>query len=510
MSLIGQRYELGPEIGAGGMGTVYRGVDTQSGDPVAIKLLKPEVLQLDPDMLERFEREGQALRELNHPNIVKMLAAIEESGQHYLMLEYVEGGSLRDVLDTVGAKPTRTRQAVSLQIERVLSIALDLADALTRAHRLNIVHRDIKPANVLLATDDTVRLTDFGIAYMQKHQRVTDTDSIVGTLDYLSPEVLKGEEISARMDIWAFGVLLFELLAGKHPFASTIPSATIMAILTEPTPDLEKLCPDCPVALVDLVYRMLAKDAQARIPSVRLVGAELEAIMQGTDIAFVGTRPAVSAPQPAGNTQRFATPTPAEKPKHNLPAQITALVGREAEIAEVLKLITDPKIRLVTIVAPGGMGKTRLSLEVAGNIVGANGRSPLQTFEHGVYFIELAPLSDPANIVTAIADAVGCQFYAGGDPQPQLLDFLRRKQLLLVMDNFEHLLDGAALVTAILEAAPQIKIIATSRERLRVSGENLFNLDGLDFPDLGNAGRCAGIQCGQTLHAECAAGCARL
>jgi serine/threonine protein kinase len=126
-------------LGRGSMGEVYRAIDTYTGDLVAVKALDPRVVARDPGILERFVREGEALRQLDHPNIVRMVAAVEDAGRHYLVMEYVAGGSLQDVLD-----------ARSLPIRRVLEIALDLADALTRAHRLGIVHRDLKPENVLL------------------------------------------------------------------------------------------------------------------------------------------------------------------------------------------------------------------------------------------------------------------------------------------------------------------------------------------------------------------------
>jgi serine/threonine protein kinase len=137
--IIGGRYRIDRLIGQGGMGRVYYGFDMETGEPVAIKALKSSVVMRNSRLLERFRREGQALKELNHPNIVKMLAALEEDGQHYLVMEYVRGGSLYGLLKKEGCLP----------VEQVLAIALDLSDALTRAHRLKIIHRDIKPANVL-------------------------------------------------------------------------------------------------------------------------------------------------------------------------------------------------------------------------------------------------------------------------------------------------------------------------------------------------------------------------
>jgi len=460
--LIANRFEISdPEkdlLGRGGMGDVYRATDTQTGEPVAVKALSPGVVARDPDILERFVREGEALRQLNHPNIVRMVAAVEKEGRHYLVMEYVGGGSLQDLLAAQGALPGT----------RAVEIALDLADALTRAHRLGIIHRDLKPANVLLAEDGTPRLTDFGIAHVADSPRLTETGILVGTVDYLSPEACQGEPLDERTDIWAFGVLLYEILTGQRPFVGETLTAKLTAILTQPVPDLAQLAPSIPDALADLVYRMLEKDRQQRVPSVRLVGAELEAILKGREVPT----PARLAP---GET-RFATPTPpAGAPRHNLPVQTTPFVGREAELTELGRLLADPGVRLLTILGAGGMGKTRLALEA--------GAAQLNNFERGVYFVSLAPLDAVEAIVPTVAEALGFSFYEGGEPRQQLLDYLNQKTVLLLMDNFEHLLDGAGLVTEVLETAPDVKVLSTSRARLSVQGEQLFHLSGMDFPD---------------------------
>ena len=227
--LILKRFKLGDPLGQGGMGAVYQGTDTQTGQPVAIKLLNPEVVARNPEVVERFAREAEALRVLDHPNIVKVLATAQEGDKHYLVLEFVPGGSLRGLLDREG----------QISKARALEIALDLADALTRAHRLKIIHRDIKPANVLLAEDGTPRLTDFGMAHVADSPRLTQAGMVMGTMYYLSPEACRGEEADARTDIWAFVVLLFEMLVGRPPFEADNPLAIATAITTQPAPDLD-------------------------------------------------------------------------------------------------------------------------------------------------------------------------------------------------------------------------------------------------------------------------------
>ena len=443
-------------LGQGGMGSVYRGKDLESGEFVAIKALRPELLIDFPGMVTRFEREGQALRQLNHPCIVKMVAAVQEAGQHFLVMEYIEGGSLQALLDSGGPLPA----------PRAVELALDLADAISRAHRLGIIHRDLKPANVLLAQDGTPRLTDFGLAHMAGSRPLTEAGMLLGTLDYLSPEACRGEALGEYSDIWAFGVLLFVMLTGQPPFSGETVAARLTAILTQPVPDLAELCPETPDALVDLVYRMLDKDLARRIPSVRLVGAELEALWKAQ-------KPGSSTSLP--QVPRFATPPQSGPARHNLPAQPTPFVGREAELAELDRLLDDPSARLVTILGMGGMGKTRLGLQAGANL--------LERFANGVYFVPLAALPSPEALVGAIGAALDFTFREGKPPRQQLLEYLANKHLLLILDNFEHLVEGAGLVPEILQAAPQVRALATSRERLNVQGEVLFHLSGMDFPE---------------------------
>ena len=397
-----------------------------------------------------------------------MLAAEDCDDTHFLVMEYVSGGSLLDVLNS----------EKKLSIQRTLYIALDLADALTRAHRLNILHRDIKPANVLIAEDGTPRLTDFGMARVQD-VRVTQSGMIVGTLSYLSPEALHGNKIDERADIWAFGVMLFEMLTGERPFPETNPGALITSIMTKPVPDLETIRPDAPTALVDLVYRMLAKDVNARIPSVRLIGAELESIIRGD----TSSMQAVAPPDTDG---RFVTPTPTTVssqvrqtqvlPVNNLPQSPTAFVGREAELSELASLINDQSIRLITIIGPGGIGKTRIAMEAA--------ERHLSDFSDGVYYVPLAPLDTTEHLVTTIADNIDFTFGGTDDPKSELLNYLAEKNMLLLLDNFEHLIQGANLLSDILQHAPALTILVTSRERLRLRGEHFFEVEGMILPRL--------------------------
>jgi serine/threonine protein kinase/tetratricopeptide (TPR) repeat protein len=275
--LIIGRYSKGREIGAGGMGTVYRGTDTVTGEYVAIKELKPEVIKDDPDIVERFAREAEALRKLNHPSIVKVLATAAEADRQYIIMEYVDGGSLGD----------RMEETPQMPVHDILNIALDLSDALTRAHRLHIIHRDIKPANVLIATDGTPRLTDFGVARIGDTTRLTKTGVVVGTLAYLAPEALNGERLDERADLWAFGVMLYEMLAGVRPFEGETTGAMLMKIMRDPTPDIlhyRKYDEIGSWGLPGLIYWLLEKERDKRPQSARLVGAVLENLLTGKEM----------------------------------------------------------------------------------------------------------------------------------------------------------------------------------------------------------------------------------
>ncbi len=268
--LIAGRFQIGPVIGAGAIGNVFVGTDTLTGEKVAIKQLRGDLTTSLPEMVERFRREGEALRRLNHPNIVKVLSTVDEGGEHYIVMEYVAGGSLENLL----------LKQPQLPVEQVVAIGLELSDALSRAHHLEILHRDIKPGNILLAEDGTPRLTDFGLARFGRMPALTEYGSILGTFYYLSPEAVENRDLDERSDIWSFGVVLFEMLTGRMPFEGDSPFDVVWAIRNQPLPPMENYRDGIPAALADLVGRMLRKDSSARPSSVRQVGAELEMIQK--------------------------------------------------------------------------------------------------------------------------------------------------------------------------------------------------------------------------------------
>jgi serine/threonine protein kinase/predicted ATPase len=475
--LIANRYAIEDVnrdlIGQGGMGSVYRGLDRETGDLVAIKLLRPDLVRHDPEQVARFVREGQLLRQLNHPNIVKMLASAVYEDDHYLIMEYVVGGSLRDLLN----------QEPQLAERRVLTIGLELADALARAHHLQIIHRDIKPANVLLAEDGTPRLTDFGLARGAGYSQLTQSGALAGTYAYLSPEVCRGEIPDGRADIWSFGVMLYEMLAGKNPFDQQQVAATLTAIIHNPPPDLRQFRPDVSEALLELINQMLVKNRDNRLGSARIVGAALESIRSGSQSSssWSVNRPVSGVASGIGSVSGIASGaiTPSGSPRHNLPSYAAPFLGREEELAAVAERLADPACRLLSILGPGGVGKSRLAIQAA--------YEQMRQFRDGVFWVSLTGLSSPALLIPTLAEATQFTFYQekedAPDLQKQFVNYLREKNILLVLDNFENVLDNSGIIAAILTACPQVKILVSSSERLNLREEWSLPLTGLPLPD---------------------------
>ena len=273
--MIGQklnnRYAIISLLGEGAMGEVYLAADNQTGQQAAVKILSRQ-LSTRPEALERFRREAETLRQLEHPNIVKFVDAFEHEGQFVIVMEYLPGGSLHDVI-----------KAGPLPIDRAHAITLELCDALTRSHQLNIIHRDIKPDNVLLDQKGTPKLADFGVARLEEGTRMTRTGTQVGTPYYMAPEAWEGKPLDAQADIWSLGVMFFEMLAGKVPFGGDTGAAVMNKVLTAPPPDLKKMRDDTPPGLVRIVSRMLTRDKQRRYRTMRQVAVDLESGGQTTN-----------------------------------------------------------------------------------------------------------------------------------------------------------------------------------------------------------------------------------
>jgi serine/threonine-protein kinase len=250
-TLLGGRYELGAPLGQGGMAEVFRGRDTRLGRDVAIKILRPE-LAGDATFLARFRREAQAAASLNHPNIVSVYDTGEDGGVPFIVMEYVEGRTLREILRTQGRMlPTRAMEIVA-----------DVCAALEHAHEQGIVHRDIKPANVMLNAAGTVKVMDFGIAraITASSSTMTQTAAVIGTAQYLSPEQARGEHVDARSDVYSTGCLLYELLTHQPPFTGDSPVAVAYQHVREDPTLPSTLNPDVEPAAESVVMKAMAKN----------------------------------------------------------------------------------------------------------------------------------------------------------------------------------------------------------------------------------------------------------
>ncbi|HEU0131245.1 MAG TPA: Stk1 family PASTA domain-containing Ser/Thr kinase [Mycobacteriales bacterium] len=250
-TLLGGRYEVGAPLGEGGMAEVYRGRDTRLGRDVAIKVLR-STLAGDPTFLARFRREAQAAASLNHPNIVSVYDTGDDDGVPFIVMEYVEGRTLREVLRTQGR----------MLPQRALEIVADVCAALEHAHEQGIVHRDIKPANVMLNSSGTVKVMDFGIAraITASTSTMTQTQQVIGTAQYLSPEQARGEHVDARSDVYSTGCLLYELLTHQPPFTGDSPVAVAYQHVREDPTLPSTLNPDVEPAMESVVMKAMAKN----------------------------------------------------------------------------------------------------------------------------------------------------------------------------------------------------------------------------------------------------------
>ena len=261
------RYRLDHVVHPGRLSYLFRGTDLRTGEMVAIKQLTVS-RDMDEIAWQRFQREAEALKWLDHPNIVRLRDTFRDADFEYIVMEYVYGGSLFDRLKREGRLP----------LQEALTIAAQLAGALDHAHARGIIHRDVKPSNIMLALDCVPRLADFGVARLLTISGVTRPRTRIGTAPYFSPEACLGQPIDARGDIWSLGIVLYEMLAGSVPFSGRTDIRIARAILGDPLPDLRAIRPDVPAALIALLDEMLAKDPDERIASARVVAERLREI----------------------------------------------------------------------------------------------------------------------------------------------------------------------------------------------------------------------------------------
>ena len=267
--IFAERYQLEDFIGQGGMSLVYRAVDIRTGHSVAVKILKSEY-NSDKEFLERFQREAQAASLMSHHNIVNLLDVGVEGEYRYLVLEYVSGSTLKDVI----------RQKGRLNTTTAIQITVRILSALQHAHDNGIIHRDIKPQNVLIHSDGHVKVADFGIARMTNAFTNSKGDTVVGSVHYSSPEQAMGGVVEATSDIYSTGVVMYEMLTGRVPFVGDTPVSVAMQHINDAPPPITDYAPETPPAVVAVVMKALAKNPKDRFQSAREMA---DALLQAKD-----------------------------------------------------------------------------------------------------------------------------------------------------------------------------------------------------------------------------------
>lgn len=263
------RYFIISLIQEGGMAYVYLAEDTINKKQVAVKIMKEETFS-DPLNIARFQREARACASLRHPNIVEIYDIDEYKGKPYIVMEYVESKSLKDLLTTRG---------VFSPIE-ACDIIYQLADALMHAHEHGVIHRDIKPQNVMMKYDGTVKLLDFGIATISDAPNITQKDMVVGSVHYMAPEVLKGRGASPKSDIYSLGITFYELLIGKQPFNDNSPVNIAMKQIEEPLPSVHKLRNDVNIKIEKIINKACQKNPDNRYQSMKAFKHDLQNVMR--------------------------------------------------------------------------------------------------------------------------------------------------------------------------------------------------------------------------------------
>jgi predicted ATPase len=372
-------------------------------------------------------------------------------------MELVEGTTLRQVL-TSGV----------MAMQKIIGIASQIALGLSKAHEAGITHRDLKPENIMISGDGLVKILDFGLAKSVAiggetldpggtSASLTTPGLVLGTVGYMSPEQASGKECDFRSDQFSFGLLLYEMITGKSPFHRSAALETLVAILRDTAGPIAAQNREAPAPLCWVVERCLEKDPEKRYLSTKDLSRELSAIRDGL------------SEKPVDQVESVPS---------SLPVPRTGIVGREKEVASAKELLLRQDVRLVTVTGPGGIGKTRLAVEVAGGLA--------QQFRSGVYFVPLSPLNDPTLIASVVVQALGIREAGGQSPFEILRRSLQdpsRAAMLLLLDNFEHLIQAAPIVAELLAMSPTLKIMVTSRAPLHLYGEHEFPVPPLALPN---------------------------
>lgn len=268
--ILGSRYEITEKIAQGGMSVVYKALDLNLNRYDAVKVLKEE-FSTNKDILERFKQEANAVAFLSHPNIVNIFNVGSEGNIHYIVMEYVKGKTLKEII----------REQGGLSNEEILNYSYQIARALESAHNSNIIHRDIKPHNIIVTKDDLVKVTDFGIAKHSDSATITNSGKIIGSAHYFSPEQARGNMTDRRSDIYSLGIVMYEMATGEVPFDAESPITIALKHMQEPLPSPRKLNPGISEGLEKVILKATAKNPIERYQRIEDMMMDLRALMNG-------------------------------------------------------------------------------------------------------------------------------------------------------------------------------------------------------------------------------------
>lgn len=265
---LGGRYEIIERVGGGGMAIVYKGLDILLHRHVAVKVLRQQYVH-DEEFIQRFRREAQAAASLSHPNVVSIYDVGQEEDIHYIVMEYIEGTTLNDLI----------KEKAPLQVEEAVHIASQICDALDHAHHNQIIHRDIKPHNILIGKNGRVKVTDFGIARAVTSSTITQTGSVVGSVHYFSPEHAKGTPTGEQSDLYSLGIVMYQMLTGRLPFLGESPISVALKHLQEDVEEPRKVNPLIPQSVENIILRAMRKSTSERYRSAKDMLSDLDACL---------------------------------------------------------------------------------------------------------------------------------------------------------------------------------------------------------------------------------------
>lgn len=466
------------EIGRGGFGVVFRCTQSSLDHTVAVKVLTAD---LDEANRARFFREQRAVGRLTgHPNIVNVFqAGVTSNGRPFIVMPYF----VQDSVDT------RIRNHGPLPLDEALRVGVKIAGALEAAHRLGILHRDVKPGNILITDYGEPALSDFGIAHFAGGFE-TDTGVVTGSPAYIAPEIVAGESPSSAADVYSLGATLFTAVTGHVAFERRSGEqlvAQFRRITSEPAPDVREY--GIPEDVGMIIEGAMSADPGSR-PSAVELGHQLRegqrrhgfpvdemalyvdpALAQGASAMVVADLYSEGVVPPG---QRTAGSSSVSGRTSGLPLELTSFVDRRTELAHAKNLLSTS--RLLTLTGIGGVGKTRLAMRIA--------TKTQPHYADGVWLVELGELHDPMLLSGVVASVLGIRDRSARPTQEVLAGFLAPRELLLVLDNCEQVVEAVAkLAEVLLRICPDLRILATSREPIGIGGEAVLLVPPLAIAD---------------------------